>query len=86
MLIYGINPVLEALRAKRVTRLRISARHDKRIDAVLALAGAQHVTTERVDTPVLDRAARGGVHQGVVAEIEDARRSEEHTSELQSPS
>jgi 23S rRNA (guanosine2251-2'-O)-methyltransferase len=73
MLVYGINPVLEALRAKRVTRLRISARQDKRIDEVLALAAAQDVTTERVDPQVLDRAARGGVHQGVVAEIEQAR-------------
>jgi len=73
MLIYGINPVLEALRAKRVTRLRISARHDRRIDDLLALAAAQRVTTERVDAQMLDRAARGGVHQGVVAEIEDAR-------------
>jgi len=73
MLVYGINPVLEALRAKRVTRLQISARQDKRIDEVLALAAAQDVRTERVDAHVLDRAARGGVHQGVVAEIEEAR-------------
>src|SRR5258708_826377 len=40
MLIYGINPVLEALRAKTVKRLRVSARSDKRMDEVLALAGA----------------------------------------------
>ena len=26
MIIYGINPVLEALRAKKVTRVRVSAR------------------------------------------------------------
>src|SRR5207237_7714339 len=73
MIIYGINPVLEALRAKRVTRLSISARHDKRIDEMLALAAAQHVAAERVEAQILDRAARGGVHQGVVAEVEDAR-------------
>jgi 23S rRNA (guanosine2251-2'-O)-methyltransferase len=73
MIIYGINPVIEALRAKRATRLRISARHDRRIDEVLALASAQRVPTERVDPQILDRAARGGVHQGVVADIEDAR-------------
>lgn len=73
MLIYGINPVLEALRAKRVSRLKVSARHDKRIDEVLALAAMQQVTTERVDAEILDRVARGRVHQGVVAEIEDAR-------------
>jgi 23S rRNA (guanosine2251-2'-O)-methyltransferase len=73
MRIYGINPVLEALRANRVTRVRVANRHDKRIDEVLALAGAQRITTERVDAELLDRAARGGVHQGVVAEVEDTR-------------
>jgi 23S rRNA (guanosine2251-2'-O)-methyltransferase len=73
MIIYGINPVLEALRANRVKRLRVSSRHDKRIDEVLGLAAGRHVTTERVEAEILDRAARGGVHQGVVAEIEDAR-------------
>jgi 23S rRNA (guanosine2251-2'-O)-methyltransferase len=73
MMIYGINPVLEALRAKQVTRLRVSARSDKRMDDVLALAGAQKIPVERVDAHALDRAARGGVHQGVVADIEDAR-------------
>src|SRR5258708_13988188 len=73
MLIYGINPVLEALRAKKVTRLRVSARADKRMDEILAHAGAQRVPVERVDAQALDRAARGGAHQGVVAEIEAAR-------------
>jgi 23S rRNA (guanosine2251-2'-O)-methyltransferase len=73
VIIYGINPVLEALRAKTVTRLRVSARADKRMDDVLALAGAQRVPVERADAPALDRAARGGVHQGVVAEVDAAR-------------
>jgi len=73
MLIYGLNPVLEALRAKKATRVRVSARADKRMDEVLVLAGAQRVPVERVDAQALDRAARGGVHQGVVAEIEAAR-------------
>lgn len=73
MLIYGINPVLEALKAKKVTRLRVSARADKRMDEVVALAGAQRVPVERADAQILDRAARGGVHQGVVADVEDAR-------------
>jgi 23S rRNA (guanosine2251-2'-O)-methyltransferase len=56
-----------------VRRLRVSNRHDKRVDEVVTLAAAQHLTIERVDAQVLDRAARGGVHQGVVAEIEEAR-------------
>ena len=73
MLIYGINPVLEALRAKKVTRLRVSARADRRMDDVLALAGAQRIPVERADPQALERAARGGVHQGVVAEVAEGR-------------
>jgi 23S rRNA (guanosine2251-2'-O)-methyltransferase len=73
MIVYGMNPVLEALRAKRVTRVRVSARDDTRMDEVLALAGRQRVPVERVDAQALDRAARGGVHQGVVADVEAAR-------------
>jgi len=73
MEIYGINPVAEALKGGRVTRLRISARADRRMDQILALAATKGVAVERVDAQALDRAARGGVHQGVVAEVEEAR-------------
>jgi 23S rRNA (guanosine2251-2'-O)-methyltransferase len=73
MLIYGLNPVLEALRGNRVKRLRVSSRADRRIDEVVALARASHVPVERVDPQALERAARGGVHQGIVAEIESPR-------------
>jgi 23S rRNA (guanosine2251-2'-O)-methyltransferase len=73
MIVYGINPVLEALRARQVRRLRVSSRSDKRIDEILALAGAQRVPVARVDPQALERDARGGVHQGVVAEIDEAR-------------
>lgn len=73
MLVYGINPVLEALKAGRVTRLRVSPRADRRMDQMLALAARQGIAVERADAAALDRAARGAVHQGVVAEVEDAR-------------
>ena len=73
MLIYGINPVLEALRAKRVTRIRASGRRDQRLDEILAIAAAQRVPIDRVDAQALDRAARGGVHQGVVADVTQMR-------------
>jgi 23S rRNA (guanosine2251-2'-O)-methyltransferase len=72
MVIYGINPVLEALKAGRVTRLRLSARADRRMDEVLALARSHRVPVERVDGQALDRAARGGVHQGLVADVQPA--------------
>jgi 23S rRNA (guanosine2251-2'-O)-methyltransferase len=73
MLIYGINAVAEALRAGRVARLRVSARSDRRIDEILARAATRGVPIDRVDPQTLDRAANGGVHQGVVAEIEEPR-------------
>lgn len=73
MQIYGINPVLEALKARRVVRLRVSARADRRMDAIIALASKQGIAVERVDLTALDRAAKGAVHQGVVADVEKAR-------------
>ena len=37
MIVYGINPVLEALRAGRVTGLRVSQRSGGRIQELLAI-------------------------------------------------
>lgn len=73
MIIYGINPVLEALRSGRVSRVRVGPRGDRRIEEALALARAQGVTVERADEAAIDRVAHGGVHQGIVAEIEGPR-------------
>lgn len=73
MVIYGINPVLEALRAGRVRRIKVGPRADKRIDEALAVARSHGVTIERIDPHALDRAARGGVHQGIVAELDALR-------------
>jgi 23S rRNA (guanosine2251-2'-O)-methyltransferase len=72
MLIYGINPVLEALRAKRVGELRVSARASGRLDEVIALAARSGAVVRRVPDVELDRAARGGVHQGVIADVREA--------------
>lgn len=72
VIIYGINPVLEALRAGRVTALRVSDRRDERLKALLALAQDQQVRIEAATGEMLARQARGGVHQGVVADVEDA--------------
>jgi 23S rRNA (guanosine2251-2'-O)-methyltransferase len=71
MLIYGINPVLEALRAKRVGELRVSARASGRLDEVIALAARSGAMVRRVPDVELDRAARGGVHQGVIADVRE---------------
>jgi 23S rRNA (guanosine2251-2'-O)-methyltransferase len=61
--VYGINPVSEALKARRVSKLV-----HERVDA---RAGAYELrlVVETVDRRALDRLARGGVHQGVAAEL-----------------
>src|SRR5262249_10068596 len=71
MIVYGINPVFEALRAGRATAVRVSPRADDRLTALVRLAGERGVAVRRVEARELDRAARGGVHQGVVADVED---------------
>jgi 23S rRNA (guanosine2251-2'-O)-methyltransferase len=72
MIVYGINPVLEALRAGRVRRVRV-ARSDRRIEEVMTLARELHVPVEPVDVAVIGRIARGGVHQGIAADLEPPR-------------
>lgn len=72
MLVYGINPVVEALRAGRVTAIRVGQRSGGRVQELLTLAAERGVKVQRVDSALLDRLARGGVHQGVVADVEDA--------------
>ena len=70
MIIYGINPVLEALRAGRVKELRIGDRADDRLKQLLVLASNRGVRVRRVPADVLERESRRGVHQGVVADVE----------------
>jgi 23S rRNA (guanosine2251-2'-O)-methyltransferase len=73
MIIYGVNPVLEALRSGRVRRLRVGPRGGRRVEEALALARGTGVVIERVDAAAIERAARGGVHQGIVADLDAPR-------------
>jgi 23S rRNA (guanosine2251-2'-O)-methyltransferase len=71
MIVYGINPVIEALRAGRVRRLWVSGRRDERMQKLLAFAATQRVSAEQVPLEALARRAGGGVHQGVVADVDE---------------
>ena len=74
MIVYGINPVREALRAGRVDRVMVlRGGEGDRLRAIVDLARERGVRVEEVERNAIDRAARGGVHQGVVAIAEDAR-------------
>jgi 23S rRNA (guanosine2251-2'-O)-methyltransferase len=71
MRIYGINPVLEALRGGHVTAVRVSARGNDRLAELIALAEQQGIPVRRANADELDRFANKGVHQGVVADVRD---------------
>jgi 23S rRNA (guanosine2251-2'-O)-methyltransferase len=72
MLIFGIYPVTEALRAGKVKVIRVAERHDGRLRALIEIAERRGVSVRRVAAAELDRAARGGAHQGVVADVHDS--------------
>lgn len=63
--------MLEALRAGRVKELRVGNRSGDRLRELVALASDTGVAVRQVPPDVLDRQARGGVHQGVVADVEE---------------
>jgi tRNA G18 (ribose-2'-O)-methylase SpoU len=57
MRIYGINPVLEALRAGGVTEMYVSARADARLAGILRLAQDGRIPVQRIGAAELDRLA-----------------------------
>ncbi len=69
MIVYGVNPVLEALRAGRVRAIRLGAASSARAVEIRRLAAAARTPVTRVSTDVLDRATGGAVHQGMVADV-----------------
>lgn len=73
--VFGIHPVLEALRAGRrsVTRVVISeSRHDLRVRQILDAARKAGVPVHIQPDRAVDRLAGGGAHQGVIAFIAGA--------------
>ena len=67
MIVYGVNPVLEALRAGRVRTVRLASISRKTAE-VRRLAAERGIPVVRVPAAALDRAAAGGAHQGVAAD------------------
>jgi 23S rRNA (guanosine2251-2'-O)-methyltransferase len=69
-MIYGVNAVREALRARRVSRLIHERGAGPRVDEIVARAHELRLPIETLDRRGLDKLSRGGVHQGVVAEVQ----------------
>jgi 23S rRNA (guanosine2251-2'-O)-methyltransferase len=80
VIIYGINPVLEAIKAGRVKEIRVAQRADDRLQKLLDEAGRSSVRVRFVTREELDHDARRGAHQGVVADVE--RRTEATLEDL----
>jgi len=69
-LIYGVNAVTEALKARRVSRLIHERGAGPRVDALVTRAQELRIATETLDRRALDSLTHGGVHQGVAADVQ----------------
>lgn len=69
-LIYGVNAVNEALKARKVARLIHARGAGPRVDALIARAKELRIPVETSDPMHLEKLSRGGVHQGVAAELQ----------------
>jgi 23S rRNA (guanosine2251-2'-O)-methyltransferase len=69
MVVFGIHPVLEALRAGRVSVVRIADKEGARVREIVELAARTGVLVQRESAERLEGRARGREHQGVVAEL-----------------
>jgi 23S rRNA (guanosine2251-2'-O)-methyltransferase len=73
--LYGVNPVLEALRGNRKIEEIVVAEgaHHDRLRELIDLARAKNIPVSRAPRAALDRAARSANHQGVLARVAAAR-------------
>jgi 23S rRNA (guanosine2251-2'-O)-methyltransferase len=67
MIIYGINPVLEALRSGRVDELWVADTRNDRVRELVTEARRRGLAVRHGDAEALRHLAKGGAHQGVVA-------------------
>ena len=72
MIIYGINPGIEAIRTGRATEVMAVTPHGDRVRELVSEARAQGVPVRAVDQDTARRLAHGGVHQGVIARAQAA--------------
>src|SRR5262245_61800427 len=80
-LLYGVNPLIEALRADRLPTEIIVAEgaRDARLRELIELAQARRVPIKHAPRAKLDREAGPRVHQGVIAHISPAAYTDAET-------
>ncbi len=75
MIIYGLNPVIEAIRSSpdRIRYVGVSREHGNKLQRAIADAKSAGIAVRPMDAQQLDRlAGRGAVHNGIVAEVSEA--------------
>ncbi|HET8796825.1 MAG TPA: 23S rRNA (guanosine(2251)-2'-O)-methyltransferase RlmB [Thermoanaerobaculia bacterium] len=72
MIVYGVNPVLEALRAHpaRVRYVGIAREQSGRMQKLIGEAKGAGVSVRMMSAHELDRLSNRGVHNGVVADVD----------------
>jgi 23S rRNA (guanosine2251-2'-O)-methyltransferase len=75
MIIYGLNPVIEALRshADRVHYVGVSREHGAKLQRAIAEAKRAGVPVRQMTAEQIDRLAGRGVHNGVVADVSEGQ-------------
>lgn len=69
-IVYGVHAVAEAMNARRVSRLIHERGAGPRVDALVSRAHDLRIPIDTVDRRALEKLTRGGVHQGVAAELQ----------------
>jgi 23S rRNA (guanosine2251-2'-O)-methyltransferase len=71
----GRNPVYEALRARRVLRLKIAreVEKEKKIQLIIGLSNASYVPIDFTNMAELKRISETGHHQGVIAYVKPSQ-------------
>jgi 23S rRNA (guanosine2251-2'-O)-methyltransferase len=74
LIIYGLNPVIEAIRSdpKHVRYIGVSRDHGTKLQRAISDAKAAGISVRQLDAQSLDRLAGRGVHNGIVAEVADS--------------
>jgi len=82
MIVYGTNPVFEALRAhpKRVRYIGLTREQGGRMQKLVAEARKHGVTVKTMTTNEIDRLTSRGVHNGVVADVDAGTYADFHES------
>ncbi|HEY3054187.1 MAG TPA: 23S rRNA (guanosine(2251)-2'-O)-methyltransferase RlmB [Thermoanaerobaculia bacterium] len=74
MIIYGVNPVIEAIRShpESIHYVGVSREHGGKLQRAIAEAKKAHVPVRQLSAEQIEHLAGRGVHNGIVADVSEA--------------